>query len=79
MTVKIGYPPCRFEGDKHDIHPAFLVEPEEYDRSLEFLAENWVKVSLEQHREGDNTITGRSAYYQEPDRNVIELLDPTDG
>ena len=56
-----------------------LVDPEEYDRSLEFLARNGVKVFLEQHREGASTFTGRSAYVHEPDRNVIELLDPADG
>ena len=65
--------------DKHDIHTAFLVDPEEYDRSLEFLAQNGVKVFLEQHRKGASTFTGRSAYFHDPDRNVIELLDPTDG
>ena len=67
------------KGDKHDIHTAFLVEPEEYDRSLEFLAKNGVKVFLEQHRKGASTFTGRSAYLHDPDRNVIELLDPADG
>ena len=63
--------------DKHDIHTAFLVEPEEYDRSLEFLARNGVKVFLEQHRKGASTFTGRSAYFHDPDRNVIEIIDWT--
>ena len=46
--------------NKHDIHSAFRVTPEEYDRAKKF-------------RKG--TFQGRSAYFHDPDRNVIEIMD----
>lgn len=62
-------------GDEHDIHTAFYVDPEEYDRALEFLKGEGVNVFKTEERHGDATFTGRSAYFHDPDRNVIELHD----
>lgn len=62
-------------GDEHDIHTAFYVDADEYDRAVKYLEENGVRVFKEEERHGDATFTGRSAYFHDPDRNVLELHD----
>ena len=62
-------------GDSHDIHTAFYVDADEYDRAMVYLKENGIRVIKDEVRRGDSTFTGRSAYFHDPDRNVIELLD----
>lgn len=62
------------KGDKHEIHHAFYVGSDEYDRSLAYLSGKGIKVFKEEKRE-KGVFTGRSAYFHDPDRNVIELLD----
>jgi len=64
------------QGNKHDIHSAFRVTPEEYDRAKRFLAERGIPVIKEEDRKS-GTFQGRSAYFHDPDRNVIELIDLT--
>lgn len=66
-------------GDQHDIHTAFYVEPQEYDRAKAYLKEKGVKIIKEEERHGDATFTGRSLYFLDPDRNVIELHDSDKG
>lgn len=61
-------------GDKHDIHTAFRVSPEGYDSAKEFLASKGIRVFKEEKRES-GTFHGRSAYFHDPDRNVIEMID----
>jgi hypothetical protein len=34
-----------------------------------------VKILLDEERHGDATFTGRSLYFHDPDRNVLELHD----
>ncbi len=63
------------QGDKHDIHTAFYVDADEYDRAIDYLKENNVRIFLDEERHGDATFTGRSLYFHDPDRNVIELHD----
>jgi len=43
--------------------------------ALVYLKENGIRVFKDEERHGDATFTGRSAYFHDPDRNVIELLD----
>lgn len=62
-------------GDAHDIHTAFYVDSDEYDRALVYLKDNGIRVFMDEERHGDATFTGRSAYFHDPDRNVIELHD----
>lgn len=66
-------------GDEHDIHTAFYVDSAEYDRALKYLAEKGVHIFKTEERHGDATFTGRSAYFHDPDRNVIELHDSDKG
>lgn len=61
--------------DKHDIHTAFYVDADDYDRALVYLAENGIRVFKNEERHGDAVFTGRSAYFHDPDRNVLELHD----
>jgi catechol 2,3-dioxygenase-like lactoylglutathione lyase family enzyme len=66
-------------GDNHDIHTAFYVDSDEYDRALDYLGGLGIRVFKTEERHGDATFTGRSAYFHDPDRNVIELLDSDTG
>ena len=61
-------------GDRHDIHHAFRVSAAEYDRAKAFLAERGIRIFKEEHR-GAGTFQGRSAYFHDPDRNVLEIID----
>jgi catechol 2,3-dioxygenase-like lactoylglutathione lyase family enzyme len=62
------------KGDKHEIHTAFLVTGQDYDRAKQILAEHNVRVFKEEDRR-TGTFQGRSAYFHDPDRNVIEIID----
>ena len=76
--VVLGRSETRIEpnvGDDHRIHQAFRVEEEDYDASLSFLRSNGVKVFKEEDRDR-GVFVGRSAYFHDPDRNVIELYAP---
>lgn len=56
------------------IHTAFRVTPEEYDKALEFLNEKGIKILKSEVRD-DGTFQGRSTYFEDPDRNVLEVMD----
>ena len=61
-------------GDRHEIHTAFTLTPQDYDRAKAELAERGIRVFKEEDRRR-GTFHGRSAYFHDPDRNVIELID----
>jgi catechol 2,3-dioxygenase-like lactoylglutathione lyase family enzyme len=61
-------------GNAHDIHSAFWVTAEEYDRAKAFLAAKGIALIKEEDRRS-GTFQGRSAYFHDPDRNVIEIID----
>jgi catechol 2,3-dioxygenase-like lactoylglutathione lyase family enzyme len=61
-------------GNAHDIHSAFRVTAEEYDRAKAFLAAKGIALIKEEDRRS-GTFQGRSAYFHDPDRNVIEIID----
>src|SRR5437868_13777557 len=58
----------------HEIHHAFRVSGREYDRAKAFLASKSIKIIKEEDRRA-GTFQGRSAYFHDPDRNVIEIMD----
>ncbi len=60
--------------ESHDIHTAFRVTKEEYDRAKEFLAANDIHIFKEEDR-NTGTFRGRSAYFHDPDRNVLEIIE----
>lgn len=61
---------------RHEIHTAFLVKGAAYDAALATLAAHGVRVFLEETR-ARGTFQGRSAYFHDPDDNVLELIDLT--
>ena len=61
-------------GDKHEIHTAFRVTGQAYDDAKAHLARHGVRVFKEENR-ADGTFQGRSAYFHDPFRNVIEIMD----
>ena len=61
-------------GSKHDIHSAFLLTAQEYDKAKQFLASKGIALIREENRTA-GTFQGRSAYFHDPDRNVIEIID----
>ena len=63
---------------KHEIHSAFRLTAAEYDRAKRFLAEKGIAIFKEEDRRS-GTFQGRSAYFHDPDRNVIEIIDLTRG
>lgn len=61
-------------GMQHEIHSAFRVTPTEYDRAMTFLESKGVRIFKREDRR-TGTFRGRSAYFHDPDRNVVELMD----
>ncbi len=61
-------------GDKHDIHHAFRISGRAYDEALQFLASKGIEVFKQEDRRY-GTFQGRSAYFHDPDRNVLEIID----
>jgi catechol 2,3-dioxygenase-like lactoylglutathione lyase family enzyme len=61
-------------GDAHDIHHAFRVSAPDYERAKVFLAEMGIRIFKEEDRRS-GTFQGRSAYFHDPDRNVLEIID----
>ena len=59
-------------GDDHRIHQAFHVSDAEYDFALALFKEKGIRVFKEELRDKD-VFVGRSAYFHDPDRNVIEI------
>lgn len=60
--------------EHHEIHTAFLAAGADYDAALTALAAAGVRVFLEESRDR-GTFQGRSAYFHDPDGNVIEIID----
>jgi len=61
-------------GDRHEIHTAFRVSGKAYDEAKEMLARHGIRIFKEEDRK-DGTFQGRSAYFHDPFRNVIEIMD----
>ena len=61
-------------GNAHDIHYAFRVSAHDDERAKAFLAERGIRILKEEDRRS-GTFQGRSAYFHDPDRNVLEIID----
>lgn len=57
------------------LHHAFIVESRDYDASLQFLASNNVEVVDQEERAEGAVFAGRSAYFRDPDGNMLEIID----
>lgn len=60
-------------GEGTDIHTAFQVDGTEYKEALDFLKSKGIKVLRDEERR-KGTFHGYSAYFHDPDRNVIEII-----
>jgi len=58
-----------------NVHHAFIVETRDFDASLEFLAEQGVAVVDQDARPEGSVFAGRSAYFADPDGNMLEIID----
>jgi catechol 2,3-dioxygenase-like lactoylglutathione lyase family enzyme len=59
-----------------DIHHSFLVAHEDYAPALAELKSNGVKFLWEEDRR-DGVVDGPRAYFEDPDGNVLEIIDLT--
>jgi catechol 2,3-dioxygenase-like lactoylglutathione lyase family enzyme len=57
-----------------NFHHAFIVESRDFESSLQFLASKNVEIIGEEER-AQGVFTGRSAYFNDPDGNVLEIID----
>ena len=62
------------KGNAHDIHHAFLARGPAYDEMKDHLAKHGVEIFKEERRT-NGTFRGRSAYFHDPDSNVLEIMD----
>jgi catechol 2,3-dioxygenase-like lactoylglutathione lyase family enzyme len=60
--------------DDNLLHTAFAVESDEFDAALAELEKAGVRVIARDERP-DGAFVGRSAYFHDPDRNVLEIID----
>lgn len=67
-------PLCVYENDDNALHHAFAVESEDFDKSVEYLQSKGVRV-IHQDERNEGVFVGRSAYFHDPDRNVLEIID----
>jgi catechol 2,3-dioxygenase-like lactoylglutathione lyase family enzyme len=56
------------------LHHAFAVEPDQFDAAVAELEKKGVRVFGHEERE-QGVFVGRSAYFHDPDRNVLEIID----
>lgn len=61
-------------GEEFMIHHAFLVDGDKYDEALTFLRSKGVALLFEELRK-EGVFPGRQAYFHDPDRNVLEIID----
>jgi len=58
-----------------EVHQAFIVESRDFDASVDFLKKSGVNVFQEDERGQGAVFNGRSAYFYDPDGNVLEIID----
>ena len=68
--------PAELSAEQRNVHQAFIVESRDFDASLQFLASKGVDVIDQEERGGPVAVfAGRSAYFADPDGNVLEIID----
>lgn len=60
----------------HDVHHSFLVAHEDYAAALDELRAGGVKFLYDEDRR-DGVVDGPRAYFEDPDGNVLEIIDLT--
>ena len=60
-----------------DIHHAWVVDHDEYEKALAWLKSNpEIEFMFDEDRQG-GAVNGPRAYFQDPDGNVLEIIDLT--
>jgi glyoxylase I family protein len=60
---------------QRDVHHAFLVDSDKFEASVQELKDKGVEIILEDERASGAVVNGRSAYFPDPDGNVLEIVD----
>jgi catechol 2,3-dioxygenase-like lactoylglutathione lyase family enzyme len=63
------------DANGRNVHHAFIVESRDFEAGLEFLASRAVTVIDRDSRPEGAVFAGRSAYFADPDGNVLEMID----
>ena len=58
-----------------DAHHAFIVDSDKYDAAVQELKDKGIEIILEEERATGSVVNGRSAYFADPDGNVLEIVD----
>jgi catechol 2,3-dioxygenase-like lactoylglutathione lyase family enzyme len=58
-----------------NVHQAFIVESRDFEESLAFLTSKNVEVVYQDERYDGAVFAGRSAYFHDPDGNMLEIID----
>jgi len=65
------------KGDGTMNHHAFWVDADKYDDYVAFLKSKGIRILYEEDRPPPANFSGRRAYFHDPDRNVLEIIDWT--
>ena len=60
---------------QRDAHHAFIVDGDKYDAAVQELRDKGIEIILEEERATGSVVNGRSAYFADPDGNVLEIVD----
>ena len=60
---------------QRDAHHAFIVDGDKYDAAVQELKDKGIEIILEDERATGSVVNGRSAYFADPDGNVLEIVD----
>ena len=60
---------------QRDAHHAFIVDSDKYDAAVQELKDKGIEIILEEERATGSVVNGRSAYFADPDGNVLEIVD----
>ena len=60
---------------QRDAHHAFIVDGDKYDAAVQELKDKGIEIILEDERTTGSVVNGRSAYFADPDGNVLEIVD----
>lgn len=68
--------PLNVNDDERDVllHTAFIVDPDQFDEAVAELERHGVRIIVREQRDA-GVFVGRSAYFKDPDRNVLEIID----
>ena len=63
------------DANGRNVHHAFIVESRDFEAGVAFLASRAVKIIAQDSRPEGSVFAGRSAYFADPDGNILEIID----